>query len=106
MDEGCRFSSIIISVLAWHASSINCSLREKFDRQVRGCPCHVGHPAFGLAKVASRRDRPSTEGCAAFDDGYADLVEHALPDFAAPRIWSTVVFIVTGQVGGTNDEAR
>jgi peptidoglycan/xylan/chitin deacetylase (PgdA/CDA1 family) len=42
-----------------------------------------------------------------FDDGYADLVEHALPILRRYG-FGAAVYVVTGQLGGTNawDEAR
>lgn len=83
---------------------------EKFDRQVRWLArCgYVGiRPSDWLRWLREGTGLPQKAVLITFDDGYADLAEHALPVLRRHE-FGAVVFIVTGQVGGTNkwDEAR
>ena len=83
---------------------------EKFDRQMRWLARwgYVGiRPSDWLRWLREGNGLPEKAVLISFDDGYADLTEHALP--VLRRLgFGAVVFVVTGQVGGTNtwDEAQ
>src|SRR5262249_30455200 len=83
---------------------------EQFDRQVRWLARwgYVGiRPSDWLRWLNEETGLPEKAVLISFDDGYADLTEHALPVLRRHG-FGAVVFIVTGQVGGTNawDEAQ
>jgi peptidoglycan/xylan/chitin deacetylase (PgdA/CDA1 family) len=83
---------------------------EKFDRQMRWLARwgYVGiRPSDWLRWLREGTGLPEKAVLITFDDGYADLTEHALPVLRRHR-FGAVVFVVTGQVGGTNtwDEAQ
>ena len=83
---------------------------DRFERHIEWLARH-GYVGIGPSEwLAWRRQGaplPEKPVLCTFDDGYADLVEHALPvlrrhDFGA------AVFVVTGDIGGENqwDQAR
>jgi peptidoglycan/xylan/chitin deacetylase (PgdA/CDA1 family) len=82
---------------------------QEFERQMRWL-VHRGYvgirPSDWLRWLREGTDLPEKAVLITFDDGYADLAEHALPVLRRHG-FGAVVFIVTGQVGGTNvwDEA-
>ena len=83
---------------------------RKFARQVRWLKQHgyVGiRPSEWLAWRREGRPLPDKPVLLTFDDAYADIAEHALP-LLHQHGFGAAVFVVTGQVGGTNtwDEAR
>ena len=83
---------------------------EDFERQVRWLARrgYTGIRASDWARWRREgRGLPRKPVLLTFDDGYADLTEYALPVLRRHG-FSATVFIVTGQVGGTNawDEAR
>ena len=67
----------------------------------------VEQPAAGFRWRREGKGLPDKPVLLTFDDGYADLAEYALPVLRRYG-FGAGVFIVTGQVGGTNawDEAR
>jgi glycosyltransferase involved in cell wall biosynthesis/peptidoglycan/xylan/chitin deacetylase (PgdA/CDA1 family) len=83
---------------------------ERFERQVRWL---AGRGYTGISPsdwACWRREGkglPDKPVLFTFDDGYADLVEHALPILRRYG-FGAAVYVVTGQLGGTNawDEAR
>ena len=83
---------------------------QRFERQVRWL-ARRGYAGIRPADWAAwRRDGkplPAKPVLLTFDDAYADLAEHALPVLRRYG-FGAVVYVVTGQVGGTNawDEAR
>jgi peptidoglycan/xylan/chitin deacetylase (PgdA/CDA1 family) len=75
-----------------------------FERQVRWLARfgYVGiRPSDWLAWLRDRTGLPEKPMLITFDDGYADLTEYALPVLRHYG-FGAGVFIVTGQVGGTN----
>ncbi len=83
---------------------------EEFERQMRLLVRwgYVGiGPSDWLRWLHERTALPDRAVLITFDDGYADLTKHAFPVLRAHG-FRAVVFIVTGQVGGTNawDEAN
>jgi len=77
---------------------------EKFERQIRWLARHgyVGvPPSTWLAWCREGRALPVRPVLLTFDDAYADLTEHALPVLRRYG-FSAAVFVVTGQIGGTN----
>lgn len=64
-------------------------------------------PAQWLAWLREARPLPKKPILLTFDDGYADTAEHALPVLQR-RGFGACLFIVTGELGGTNswDEAK
>ena len=82
----------------------------RFERQMRWL-ARRGYtgicPADWVRWLREGKGLPRKPVLLTFDDGYADLAEHALP-ILRRHGFGAVVFIVTGQVGGTNawDEAR
>lgn len=83
---------------------------EKFERQVRWF-ARRGYqgirPCDWLRWISEGKGLPDKPVLFTFDDGYADLVEYALPVLRRYG-FGAVVFVVTGQFGGTNtwDEVR
>lgn len=82
----------------------------RFERHVRWLARrgYAGiRPADWLRWRREGRGIPQKPVLLTFDDGYADLAEYALPVLRRYG-FSAVVYIVTGQLGGTNawDEAR
>jgi len=83
---------------------------ERFERQMgwlarRG---YIGiRPSDWVRWRREGKGLPEKPVLLTFDDGYADLTEYALPVLRRYS-FGAVVFVVTGQVGGTNawDEAR
>jgi GT2 family glycosyltransferase/peptidoglycan/xylan/chitin deacetylase (PgdA/CDA1 family) len=77
---------------------------ETFERQMRwlarrgymGVP-----PSAWLAWCREGRALPGKPVLLTFDDAYADLTEHAFPVLRRHG-FSAAVFVVTGQIGGTN----
>ena len=85
-------------------------LPKQFERQIRWLARrgYVGiRPSDWVEWRRSGKGLPDKHVLLTFDDGYADLAEHALPVLRRYG-FGAVVFIVTGLVGGTNawDEAR
>ena len=83
---------------------------EQFERQIRWLARrgYAGiRPTDWAEWLRTGKGLPDKPVLVTFDDGYADLAEHALPVLRRYR-FGAVVFIVTGLVGGTNawDEAR
>ena len=83
---------------------------EKFERQVRWLVRlgFVGiRPSDWLHWLRDGTGLPDKPILFAFDDGYADIADHALPVLRRHG-FSAAVYIVTGQLGGTNawDEAQ
>jgi peptidoglycan/xylan/chitin deacetylase (PgdA/CDA1 family) len=83
---------------------------EKFERQVRWLARrgYVGIlPSDWLRWLREGTGLPERPVLMTFDDGYADLTEHALPVLRRYG-FGAVVFVVTGQLGRTNawDEAH
>lgn len=83
---------------------------EAFTRQIASLARH-GYKAISPQEyLRARRGEaplPKRAVMLTFDDGYADIAEHALP--VLERFgFGSAVFIVTGEIGGTNswDEAR
>ena len=77
---------------------------EKFERQVRWLAQrgYVGiPPSAWLAWCKEGRALPERPVLLTFDDAYADLTEHAFPVLRRYG-FSAAVFVVTGQIGGTN----
>ena len=69
---------------------------------------YVGiRPSDWLRWLRERTGPPEKAVLITFDDGYADLTEHALPVLRRHG-FGAVVFVVTGQVGGASawDEAQ
>lgn len=64
-------------------------------------------PADLVRGLRERKALPNKPILLTFDDAYADLAEYAMPVLRRYR-FNAAVFVVTGQVGGTNawDEAR
>jgi peptidoglycan/xylan/chitin deacetylase (PgdA/CDA1 family) len=83
---------------------------ERFERQVRWL-ARRGYngicPADWLRWRREGKGLPHKPVLLTFDDGYADLVEYALPVLRRYG-FGAAVYVVTGQLGGTNawDEAR
>lgn len=83
---------------------------EKFERQVLWL-ARKGYkgicPNDWHQWLTRGKDLPDKPVLFTFDDGYADLVEYALPALQRHG-FGAVVFVVTGQLAGTNawDEAR
>ena len=83
---------------------------EQFERQIRWL---VGHGYVGIRPsdwLGWRRNGmglPERPILLTFDDAYADIAQYALP-ILRRHGFSAAVFVVTGQVGGTNawDESR
>src|ERR1700730_6891640 len=77
---------------------------QTFERQVRWL-ARIGYgrirPSYWLAWLLDRTGLPEKAVLITFDDGYADLTEYALPVLQHYG-FGAGVFIVTGQVGGTN----
>jgi glycosyltransferase involved in cell wall biosynthesis/peptidoglycan/xylan/chitin deacetylase (PgdA/CDA1 family) len=83
---------------------------EQFERQVRWLARrgYTGiRPSDWVRWRREGKGLPDKPILLTFDDGYADLAEYALPVLRRYG-FDAVVFIVTGQLGGTNawDEAR
>jgi peptidoglycan/xylan/chitin deacetylase (PgdA/CDA1 family)/glycosyltransferase involved in cell wall biosynthesis len=83
---------------------------QRFERQVRWLACrgYTGiRPSDWLRWRREGKGLPDKPVLLTFDDGYADLAEHAFPVLRRYG-FGAGVFIVTGQLGGTNawDEAR
>ena len=83
---------------------------KQFERQVRWLARrgYAGiRPADWAAWRTDGKPLPAKPVLLTFDDAYADLVEHALPVLRRYG-FGAVVYVVTGQLGGTNawDEAR
>jgi peptidoglycan/xylan/chitin deacetylase (PgdA/CDA1 family)/glycosyltransferase involved in cell wall biosynthesis len=83
---------------------------EKFERHVRWLARRgfVGiRPSDWLRWLRNGTGLPDKPILLTFDDGYADIADYALPVLRRYG-FSAAVFIVTGQLGGTNawDEAR
>jgi peptidoglycan/xylan/chitin deacetylase (PgdA/CDA1 family)/glycosyltransferase involved in cell wall biosynthesis len=77
---------------------------EKFERQIRWLARrgYVGvPPSAWLAWCKEGRALPDRPILLTFDDAYADLTEHAFPVLRRYGFNATV-FVVTGQMGGTN----
>ena len=77
---------------------------EKFARQVqrlRRRGYHAIRPAEWLAFRERGQPLPPKPILITFDDGYAEVAEHALPILAEHGLGATI-FVVTGQIGGTN----
>jgi peptidoglycan/xylan/chitin deacetylase (PgdA/CDA1 family) len=85
-------------------------LPKRFERQI-GWLARRGFVGIGPADwvewLRTGKGLPDKPVLVTFDDGYADLAEHALPVLRRYG-YGAVVFVVTGPVGGTNawDEAR
>jgi peptidoglycan/xylan/chitin deacetylase (PgdA/CDA1 family)/GT2 family glycosyltransferase len=83
---------------------------SRFERQVR-CLARRGfqgiRPADWLRWRREGKGIPEKPVLFTFDDGYADLAEYALPVLCRYG-FGAAVFVVTGQLGGTNawDKAR
>ena len=82
----------------------------KFERQIRWLARRGFHgicPADWLRWRREGKGLPDRPVLITFDDGYADLAEHALPVLRRYG-FGAAVFAVSGQLGGTNawDEAR
>jgi glycosyltransferase involved in cell wall biosynthesis/peptidoglycan/xylan/chitin deacetylase (PgdA/CDA1 family) len=83
---------------------------EEFERQVR-CLSDRGYigirPSDWLAWCREGSPLPEKPLLLTFDDAYAELAEYALPVLRRYG-FGAVVFVVTGQVGGTNtwDESK
>ena len=83
---------------------------SRFERQMR-CLARCGYtgirPADWIKWRREGKGLPDKPVLLTFDDGFADLAEYALPVLRRYGL-GAVVFIVTGQVGGTNtwDEAQ
>jgi len=83
---------------------------ERFERQVRWL-AHRGykgiHPSDWLRWRREGKGLPDKPILLTFDDGYADLAKYAFPVLQRYG-FGGAVYIVTGQLGGTNawDEAR
>jgi peptidoglycan/xylan/chitin deacetylase (PgdA/CDA1 family) len=83
---------------------------EKFEKHVRWL-ARGGYkgicPADWLQWLREGTGLPEKPILITFDDGYSDLVEYALPILQRYG-FGAAVYIVTGQIGGTNtwDEAR
>ena len=77
---------------------------ERFERHVRWL-ARRGYTGIGAADWARWRREgkglPKKPVLFTFDDGYQDLVQHALPVLRRYG-FGAVVYIVTGQLGGTN----
>jgi peptidoglycan/xylan/chitin deacetylase (PgdA/CDA1 family)/GT2 family glycosyltransferase len=83
---------------------------EKFERQVRWLARlgFVGiRPSDWLRWLRDGTGLPDKPILLTFDDGYADIADYALPVLRRHG-FSAAVYIVTGQLGGTNawDEAQ
>jgi peptidoglycan/xylan/chitin deacetylase (PgdA/CDA1 family)/glycosyltransferase involved in cell wall biosynthesis len=83
---------------------------RKFERQMRWLARrgYTGiRPADWITWLREGKGLPDKPVLLTFDDGYADLAEYALPVLRRYG-FGAVVFVVTGQVGGTNawDEAQ
>ncbi len=83
---------------------------ERFERHVRWLARRGYHgirPTDWLRWRREGRALPDKPVLLTFDDGYADLVEYALPVLRRYG-FGAAVYIVTGQLGGTNawDEAQ
>jgi peptidoglycan/xylan/chitin deacetylase (PgdA/CDA1 family) len=79
-------------------------LPERFERQVSWLARHGYQgicPADWLRWLREGKGLPEKPVLLTFDDGYADLAEYALPVLHRHNFGS-VVYIVTGLVGGTN----
>jgi peptidoglycan/xylan/chitin deacetylase (PgdA/CDA1 family) len=83
---------------------------KMFERQVRWL-AYLGYvgirPSDWLGCLRDRTGLPERAVLITFDDGYADLTENALPVLRRYG-FGAGVFIVTGQLGGTNawDEVK
>ena len=82
----------------------------RFERQIRWLARRGFHgicPADWLRWRSQGKALPDKPVLITFDDGYADLAEHALPVLRRYG-FGAAVFVVSGQLGGTNawDEAR
>jgi peptidoglycan/xylan/chitin deacetylase (PgdA/CDA1 family)/glycosyltransferase involved in cell wall biosynthesis len=83
---------------------------EQFERQIRWLAAHgyVGiRPSDWLRWRKDGIGLPARPILLTFDDAYADLAEYALPVLQRYG-FGAAVFVVTGQIGGTNawDESR
>jgi peptidoglycan/xylan/chitin deacetylase (PgdA/CDA1 family) len=83
---------------------------EKFERQVRWLARRgfVGiRPSDWLRWLRDGTGLPDKPILFTFDDGYADIADYALPILRRHE-FSAAVYVVTGQLGGTNtwDEAK
>ena len=83
---------------------------ERFERQVRWLARHGYqgiNPADWLRWRREGKGLPDKPVLFTFDDGYADLVDYALPVLRRYG-FGAVVYVVTRQLGGTNawDEVR
>jgi peptidoglycan/xylan/chitin deacetylase (PgdA/CDA1 family) len=77
---------------------------EQFERQVRWLARHRYHtirPADWVAWCREGKPLPPRPVLITFDDGYAEVAEHALPILERAGM-TAVVFVVTGRLGGTN----
>jgi glycosyltransferase involved in cell wall biosynthesis/peptidoglycan/xylan/chitin deacetylase (PgdA/CDA1 family) len=77
---------------------------ERFERQVRRLARRgfaAIRPADWAAWHRDAKPLPAKPVLLTFDDAYADLVEHALPVLRRYG-FGAAVFVVTGQLGGTN----
>ncbi len=82
----------------------------RFERQIRWLARRGFHgisPADWLRWRKEGKGLPDKPVLITFDDGYADLAEHALPVIRHCG-FRAAIFVVSGQIGGTNawDEAR
>lgn len=83
---------------------------EAFERQVRWLKWR-GYTGINgrdwLAWVRDRKPLPKQPVMFTFDDAYEEVAQHALPVLERAG-FSAVVFVVTGQLGGTNawDEGK
>lgn len=83
---------------------------EKFAEQVRWLHRHGYHTIRSgdwAAFCAGERTLPPRPVLITFDDGYADVAEHALPVLERQGM-TAVIYLVTARLGGTNgwDEAN
>jgi len=82
---------------------LNVSART-FERQMR-LLARLGYEgitlAEGIERLATGRPHPRKPVCVTFDDGYANVAEHARP-VLADYGWPGTVFVPTAYVGGEN----
>ncbi len=76
---------------------------ERFDRQLATLR-RLGLRGVGIGELMSALATGKARGLVGltFDDGYADLLDHAVPALRRYGFGGTV-FVVTGRLGGSND---
>jgi peptidoglycan/xylan/chitin deacetylase (PgdA/CDA1 family) len=99
------------TILTYHSldtsGSVISTAPQRFVEQMR-CLAQLGVRGISLREALTAREAtgrwPQRSIGLTFDDGYANLYEHALPELSRHGFTATV-FLITDHVGGQNDWA-